>query len=136
MEIGKTTTDRLYEAALTGLATRQRVIGDNVANVDTPRFKASQVQFEQALLRATGRGQELPLQRIPNAMLSPEPSLLDGGIQVIQTNATTRRIDGNNVDIDQEMIQLAETNITYNALTTLAHSRSQLLRQIITDGRR
>ena len=42
-------TDSYLRAAMSGLASRQRAIANNVANVDTPNFKASEVRFEDAL---------------------------------------------------------------------------------------
>jgi flagellar basal-body rod protein FlgB len=55
---------------------------------------------------------------------------------VVQLTGTTRREDGNNVDIDQEMVTLTDTNLTYNALAQLVSARMQLLRTIVNDGRR
>jgi flagellar basal body rod protein FlgB len=45
-------------------------------------------------------------------------------------------MDGNTVDIDQEMVDLAETNLRFNALAQIATARFRSLRMIITDGRR
>ena len=52
MELANTKNDRLIKTALEGLVARQRTIADNVANVDTPEFKASRVSFETALKQA------------------------------------------------------------------------------------
>ncbi len=132
--------DKAVGVALDGLATRQRVISDNLANVDTPGFKASEVRFEDALQRAIGRGRGQSSLRLVSdnpRHLSPEPSSLDGvQPQVVRLNNTTDRVDGNNVDIDQEMVQLADTNISYNALVQLISSRIALTRYIINEGKR
>jgi flagellar basal-body rod protein FlgB len=130
------TSDRLLETAMNGLSTRQRVAANNVANADTPGFKASHVQFEQALLRAQGLGDELPMFGVPNAVTPPAGDPADLQPTVVLEQGTTRRLDGNNVDIDREMVDLAETNITYNALAQLTSSRHALLRTVINDGRR
>ena len=136
MDVGKTPTDRLLEGALTGLATRQRVIGNNVANVDTPGFKAARVDFEQALRRASGRSEELAMMAVPNAVSGPENEPASVRPEVVTLNLTTRRGDGNNVDVDQEMVELAQTNLTFNALAQLMSGRMQILRTVITEGRR
>ena len=54
MQINDTKNDRVIQAALQGLTARQRAIADNVANVDTPEFKASRVSFETTLKQARG----------------------------------------------------------------------------------
>lgn len=137
MDPTQTRADVLLRAALDGLAARQRVISNNVANVDTPGFKASRVAFEDALRRAMGAEDGgLPLAKVQNAVAGPDDQLVDLTPVVIQSNQTTRRVDGNNVDIDQQMVELAETNVTYNALAQLTSARLQLLRSVINDGRR
>lgn len=134
MDLSTTATDRLLHAAMSGLAVRQRVISDNIANVDTPGFKASEVSFERALRRASGADQELRLMKVEHGL--PEPGDESGGAQVTPLAQTTRRLDGNNVDIDQQMLELASTNTTFNALAQLELARLQALRTVINDGRR
>lgn len=140
MEIGNARTEQILQAALNGLAARQRAISDNVANVDTPGFKSTRVEFEQALKSAMGRDDSRPrvlmLTGVQNGVAPPAQADSELRPQAFVSNETTRRMDGNNVDIDQEMVKLAETNLTYNALAQLTNSRLQLLRTIVNDGRR
>ena len=114
--------DGYIRAALTGLASRQRAIANNVANVDTPNFKASEVRFEDALRDALTR-QRASRDHEPalNALVS-RPSLVDG---------TTTRADGNNVDIEREMELLGEAQLTYSALTQLMSTRLSILRSVV-----
>jgi flagellar basal-body rod protein FlgB len=121
-------TDSFLRAAMSGLAARQRTIANNVANVDTPSFKASEVRFEDALKRAmtrSARGLPTPNQTAMNAAAG-RSSLID---------ATSTRADGNNVDIDREMEMLSETNLTYSALTQAMSNRIGILRNVINGGR-
>lgn len=122
--------DRALQFALDGLATRQRVTASNVANVDTPRFKASAVRFETSLRRA--------IERATAPIKVDAPPLAEDrvAIEVVPVAGTTLRNDGNNVDIDQEMVRLAQTQIGYSAVTQLVSGRLALLRSIITEGRR
>jgi flagellar basal-body rod protein FlgB len=140
MEIGSSRTEQILQAALSGLAARQRSISDNVANVDTPGFKASRVEFEQALKAAMGAGEGRPrvlmLTPVENGLPVTTDDPMKSPAQAFISSETSRRMDGNNVDIDQEMVKLAETNLTYNALAQLTSSRLQLLRTIVNDGRR
>ena len=117
---GPLSIDQVMGRALNGLALRQRVIANNVANVDTPGFKSSEVRFEQLLAQAAQRG--LP----GNA---PEA-------EVVTNTDTSLRDDGNNVDIEQQMLHLSETAITYIALSRLETSRLSLLKTVATEGKR
>ena len=138
MEIGTGKTDRLFRAALDGLSARQRVIADNVANVDTPDFKASKVTFEGALKRASGQLKDAGLKmfKVQNAVAGPEDAPVAVTPQTVTLSDTIRRNDGNNVDIDEEMLDLANTNITYNGLVQATSSRLASLRYVINEGRR
>jgi flagellar basal-body rod protein FlgB len=119
--------DTYISAALSGLAARQRTIANNVANVDTPNFKASEVNFEQTLQKAIGSGV---------SGSSVDPSSLKAAVtQTSLVNGTSTRGDGNNVDIDREMEMLGETNVTYSALTQALSSRLGILHNVINGGR-
>ncbi|MFH1485716.1 MAG: flagellar basal body protein, partial [Chloroflexota bacterium] len=58
---GDSSVIRLLERTLHGLARRQEAIGHNIANVDTPGFKALDVSFEDELLRTIARRNSLSL---------------------------------------------------------------------------
>ena len=118
-------TDSYIRAALTGLSARQRTIANNVANVDTPNFKASEVRFEDALRAAANRrSSQLGQSQVDTVVSQATP--IDG---------TTSRADGNNVDIEREMELLGETNLTYSALTQVMSTRLSILRSVIGGGR-
>ena len=118
-------TDSYLRAAMSGLAARQRAIANNVANVDTPGFKATDVRFEDALKTAISRkgarSGNTPDQATLNAAVS-RGTLVD---------ATSTRADGNNVDIDREMEMLSEANLNYSALTQVMSTRISILRNVI-----
>jgi flagellar basal-body rod protein FlgB len=136
VEIGETRTDRVLQATLTGLSSRQRVIADNVANVDTPGFKASGVEFEALLRKAAGGSDGFRLLSVQGAVEAPPEDPRTVAPRIVTMADTSLRADGNNVDVDQQMVQLAETNITYNAVAQLTGARLQLLRTVINEGRR
>ena len=104
--------------AMDGLSLRHQVITDNIANVDTPGFKAKHVRFEDQLSSAISRGR---------------PGL---ATQSIEKGTGKTRLDGNSVDVDMEMAKLAETTVLYAAMSRLISERFSLLRTVITEGRR
>jgi flagellar basal-body rod protein FlgB len=118
-------TDSYLQAAMSGLAARQRAIANNVANVDTPGFKASEVRFEDVLNQA-----------VSSARLKPGTSVNQSSLNAAAratslADATTTRADGNNVDIDQQMEMLSEANLNYSALTQVMSTRLGILRNVI-----
>lgn len=108
------TTSALH-AALRGLAARQRVIADNVANIETPQFLAGRVDFESALASALEGGQD-PLSTV-------EPSI---GRSLAPTGP-----NGNNVSLDHETLSNTETNLRYQLVSTAVSDKFALLRTAI-----
>jgi flagellar basal-body rod protein FlgB len=117
-------TDSYLRAAMSGLAARQRAIANNVANVDTPGYKASEVRFEDALKNAMSRGK--------TAAAPDQASLNTAASRSTLVYATSARGDGNNVDIDREMEMLGEANLNYSALTQVMQTRIGILRNVIS----
>ena len=121
------------QTALDGLALRQQVITRNLANVDTPGYQAQSVTFEEALQSAQNPSRQPALKlaltqpaHLVGTQLQPrEP------VSVGERQGGTERADGNNVDVDVELTQMAETGIRYQAMTQLLTRKYQNLRAII-----
>jgi flagellar basal-body rod protein FlgB len=122
----------VLEKGLDASSLRQKVLADNVANVDTPEFKRSDVDFQAVLGAAlVNEGENLPLKRTSPQHIS---DMNNGQEQVVKTdNGTSLRNDGNNVDIDREMTNVAENGIYYNAATRTISSQLNLLRMVIQE---
>jgi len=89
---------------------RNEVISNNIANVDTPGYKRSDVQFESYLQDAlTGDG-SLD-QKVANTKLNS----IDATVYT-DNSSLSYRLDGNNVDIDTESAYMAENQIRYYTL--------------------
>ena len=92
--------------------TRNEILANNIANVDTPNYKRKDVSFENYLEQALIGGEILD-ERIADVYTH----LSDfGGITYTDNSSLSYRLDGNNVDIDTENAYLAENQIRYNAL--------------------
>ena len=92
--------------------TRNEILANNIANVDTPNYKRKDVSFENYLEQALIGGEILD-ERIADV----NTHLSDfGGITYTDSSSLSYRLDGNNVDIDTENAYLAENQIRYNAL--------------------
>lgn len=103
-------------AALNLRASRQSVIAGNIANADTPNYKARDFNFANALNTALGK---LP-QTGALTMNVSQPNHLSGkssGLPVAlqYRAAATENIDGNSVDMDRERAQFADNTMRYEA---------------------
>lgn len=127
------TTDLLAKG-LDAAQLRQDTIANNIANQDTPGFKASHVEFEQYMQAALQEGGfEAKVTRDKHIQFSGGD---EEGVQpaVVQDTSTTMRMDDNNVDIDQQMTDLAKNTIWYNTLVAKMNGEMERLRLAI-DGR-
>jgi len=105
-----TTAISVLEKGLDASSLRQKVLADNVANVDTPGFKRSDVDFEAILKTAVGE---------------------DSSAAVVKDESSSMRADGNNVDIDREMANVAENELYYEGVTQALSSQLEILRMVI-----
>ena len=125
------------EKGLNASWTRNSVIMNNIANVDTPNFKSSSVEFEEIYKKSLDSeegGFELKQTR-PTHMDIGETDIEDVHAVITENSDTTLRMDGNNVDIDKEMTDLAKNVIYYNALTRKISGEFNQLSLAIREGR-
>jgi flagellar basal-body rod protein FlgB len=92
--------------------TRNEIISNNIANVDTPNYKRKDVSFQNYLEQALVGDDSLD-ERVEdiNTHLSDF-----SGFVYTDSSTLSYRLDGNNVDIDTENSMLAQNQIRYNAL--------------------
>ena len=119
----KTNVTELLIRAMDASALRQKVIANNVANANTPGFKRSVVTFEEHVKEAMERRN---IHTSPQA-LNP---------RIATDRSTSMRDDGNNVDLDQEMVLMSANGIKYQALTQQLGDRFSMMRYVINEGRR
>jgi flagellar basal-body rod protein FlgB len=132
----------IVQKALDASSLQSRVIANNLANVDTPGFKRSEVLFKEKLKAAMDSRQEADSD-LQAALTDPahiafsETATVDSVRPSILTRADTSfRNDKNNVDIDAEMAHLSENTIYYNALTQLTQMHFSEIKEAILEGRR
>ena len=91
---------------------RNETIANNIANVDTPGYKRQDVAFEDQLRKAMGNSR---YQSMDDKVSSIKTSRLNAETYT-DSAGYSYRMDGNNVDIDTENVELASNQIKYNAL--------------------
>jgi flagellar basal-body rod protein FlgB len=98
-------------AALTGLAERQRVTADNIANINTPGFLAGRTDFESALRDELDGGQT--------------PVISEG---VVSRSLEPTNTNGNNVNLDEETLIATQTGLRYQLALNALDGKYSLLR--------
>mgnify|MGYP000478495908 FL=1 len=91
---------------------RNEAISNNIANVDTPGYKRQDVAFESVLRQALGNNR---YQSMDDKVANVNLSRLRGRAYVDYANYSYR-LDGNNVDIENENVMLAENQLKYQGL--------------------
>lgn len=123
-------TIKSLESALNATAARQNVISQNIANVDTPFYKAKEVVFKHELEKA------ISIQAKKTHRKHIDFKYHANGDYIIQTkNHTVMNNNGNNVDIDKEMVLLAENQILYNALIERLNGKLNAIKTVIRGGK-
>ncbi|NLJ91372.1 MAG: flagellar basal body rod protein FlgB [Clostridiales bacterium] len=100
---------------------RNEIIANNLANINTPNFKRSDVDFESVLRKQLKGSQPLD-RKVANVNIQNLKPV------VYKDHANlSYRLDGNNVDIDIESANLAENQIKYNAIVdSISHEFNRI----------
>lgn len=107
---------------------RMQVITHNIANEDTPGYKAKRLEFESLLRKEIGA-------RTNVTALNSHGTIAEiNGVRprVYQDTGTVGRADGNNVDIDSENMEFAKVQIQYDAIIKKISGHYSTLKYVIT----
>jgi len=129
------TVDTLSNA-LTGANMAQDAISANIANADTPNYHRQTVSFKDALAAAEGSpapSDELAMVTSSDRQIGGTPSVVPFDPQVSVDQTDQMRVDGSNVDIDQETAQLAENSGYSQTMSQLLQVQFMRLREAVTE---
>jgi flagellar basal-body rod protein FlgB len=101
---------------------REAILANNISNVDTPGYKRKDLNFEGVL------SQEL--QSLDKKISELDTSKLTANVYTDHSNYSYR-MDGNNVDIDTENVELASEQIKYEALTSSISSQFSRMKSVL-----
>ncbi|MBX3664100.1 MAG: flagellar basal body rod protein FlgB [Burkholderiales bacterium] len=104
-----------HQKALALRAERQQLIASNIANADTPDYKARDIDFRAAMAAVQG-GAGAPV-RTATGHLSPAGSSAAGS-PLLYRSTVQASVDGNTVDMDVERAQFADNALRYEANLT------------------
>jgi len=118
---------RTLRTALNGLSMRQQATANNIANYNTPNYKAARVSFEDSLQRQL-RDQV----SVGSSARFGSDDAEAATVTVSRDQSTSMRSDGNNVDLENEMARLAATVINYNTVSELVSIKLSILKSVIS----
>lgn len=108
----------IFEKALDAAWMRNEAISNNIANVNTPGYKKSYVKFEELMSDAADKFQISGIKKDKKFLPIGKDTVETVSPEIVREENTSMRRDGNNVDIDVEMAELAKNTIKYNTLIT------------------
>lgn len=124
-------TIQTLENSLAYSTAKNRTIANNIANVDTPNYKAEKVGFKNVLESAMGGS-------IENKRTHPKHfsfrHTLDDSYIISKQKNTMFNHNGNNVDVDQEMAELAKNQIYYQAVVDRLNGKFGNIEKVIRGG--
>lgn len=126
VNISKSTYD-LITKDLNVASLRSKVIAQNIANFNTKNYKRSDVSasFRETLNGAMG---SVDMQTTDSRHLTSGGK---SGVKIVQDNTTSVKQDGNNVDVDSEMVNLTSNNMLYESLISELNNRMNMTKYVI-----
>ena len=115
------------------LSQRQQIVSSNLANIDTPGYKTRDISFHATMEELLAdHADDLRTTRMRHIDTSTFGSPMNS---VFEVQGGIERMDGNNVDIDREMMKLSETSFGYTMMTQLLRGKFRTLATSINEGR-
>jgi flagellar basal-body rod protein FlgB len=135
-------TNFLFDKTMTSLerslnlrSMNQKLIVSNIANMDTPRYKAFKMMVDEKLQDAAQGGPQLSMTRTQVGHLNTTGNRTEPGrVGRVESNDLSMRGDGNTVELDTEMANLAENTLKYNTTTRIISNKFKLLKDVIKGG--
>ena len=127
--------------ALQGASTAHTAIANNIANVNTPEFRRTDVSFKDSLAAldpTPDAGSDELAMTVDNERMIPTGGPAAPGTQTFSVTSsvddtTQMRVDGSNVDVDQEMAKLSLNSAYQQTMSQLLTNSYGRLRKAITD---
>ncbi|MDY6986688.1 MAG: flagellar basal body rod protein FlgB [Thermodesulfobacteriota bacterium] len=116
---------------------KHNLIASNIANVDTPNYKAFDLIIQEKLGKSLQRDNIAELKRTQPAHLpATKVALNNTGSKIVPMSPLSPRADGNTVVIDEMMARLSENSLHYTALAQILSKKFTALKYAIEGGKR
>lgn len=118
-------TVQLMQDRLSLNSLNQKLISGNLANINTPGYRAKEVSFDKAL-RESLEEQVLQMVRSNGSHIAPDDPA--------QAMSVPEVVEGDGVNLDTEMVKLARNSIEYQYMVSMLNKKFSMLKTAITDG--
>jgi flagellar basal-body rod protein FlgB len=135
LDLFESKTLNAMEGYMERLSQRQKIVASNLANIDTPGYKTKDISFHATideLLAEKNHSGHLRMTRSRHIEAEPYGPSMN---KVFEPQGLLERVDGNNVDIDWEMMKMSETAFGYSMVAQLLRGKYQKLSTSINEGR-
>jgi flagellar basal-body rod protein FlgB len=120
-------------AALNFRLMNQNIVATNIANADTPNYKAQKMEFEDSLRNALDIAGRLKMEADrPEHYSKADPGRIDP--EIYDNPNGVVHLDGNTVDRNAEQVELAENQIQYDSAAEMLRRKLGLLKYAISEG--
>lgn len=125
----------VLQSALSAAHLQQKVYAQNIANAQTPGYRAKDVVFQNMLYQAVAPAPVPVLTPGQTAVPLPIGTATQSGVQpvVVSTGGSTVSNNGNNVNIESQMVGLATNQLRYNAISQDISMRFARIKQVLTE---
>lgn len=132
MDLNRLTLFSKFTQRMNWLGERQKVLAQNIANIDTPGFQARDLRaFEFRPPGAAGKERMQMAQSSPGHSAGSDSSLAQGGLSAKQKETT---LSGNTVTLDHELMKSADTAMDYQLVTSLYRKQIGMFRAVLSRG--
>jgi flagellar basal-body rod protein FlgB len=107
----------LINTLLDAAVARHKLIAKNVANAETPGYRAQELRFSRALEQALSSGEDVS-------------ALGDGALETVDRDTPVKN-DGNSVDLEREFSELSSNALAYQTLVTIVAMKTNLMRSAV-----
>ena len=125
----------LLDKALTVRAKKHEVVASNIANIDTPNYKAFDIVVQEEMEKLGGKSGSLECKKTHRAHIPLRGDNMRVEPKRIETVDNYMRKDNNTVDLDKSMADLAENTILYTALAQIVAKKFDGIKTVINEGK-
>ena len=113
---------------------RQKTISSNIANINTPDYKTKDIKFQDELKKSQDSN-DLKLKVTHHNHIVPDDNIqLNGNLKVYDVDGLQEQNDGNNVNLDQQMSEMAKNSVMFDALQGAIKKDSAWFKEIIASS--
>ena len=121
--------------ALDMMSDRHKLLSSNIANQDTPDYKAKDINFMEELRSSQNSGGVEKISKTNPMHINGSVNLNSSGARIITRPESNSGYDNNSVNVELEMANMAQNTILYDASAQLISTKFKMIAHAIREGR-